>query len=200
MPKANNLLGLRFCRLEVVSRAENDKHGKTMWVCKCDCGNEIVAAGQNLLRGRTKSCGCLYEERAHRKSGTRLYSIWQSMKCRCYNKNHFEFYNYGGKGISICDEWLNDFQSFYSWAIENGYADDLTIDRIDNNKGYFPHNCRWATYKEQANNKRTNHLITYNGKTQNIAQWAKELGIKRVTLQARITRYDWDLEKALSKE
>ena len=120
------------------------------------------------------------------------------MKTRCTNPNHEAYHNYGGRGISICDEWMNDFQAFYDWAMANGYSDDLSIDRIDNDGNYCPENCRWATDKEQCNNQRSNHLITYNGKTQTIKQWAADLGIKRVTLQARLTRYHWDVEKALT--
>ena len=120
------------------------------------------------------------------------------MKTRCGNPKHHEYHNYGGKGISVCDEWKGSFQAFREWAIESGYADGLTIDRSDNEKNYCPENCRWATYKQQANNKTQNHLVTYNGKTQSIAQWAEELGINRVTLQARINRYGWDIEKAMT--
>jgi hypothetical protein len=200
MAKANELTGRRFGRLAVIERAENDKSGKTMWRCRCDCGNEMVVVGQNLLIGRTLSCGCLRRERAHGKADTRLHRIWTGMKTRCSNPKHHEFHNYGGRGIRVCAEWENNFMAFYEWALANGYQDRLTIDRENNNAGYSPENCRWATEGEQQNNRRTNHLITHNGKTQSIAQWAAELGIKRVTLQARLTRYHWDIEKAMSAE
>ena len=198
MAKFRNLVGQKFGRLTVIDRAENARCGRTMWRCKCECGNEIVAFGLNISRGATKSCGCLYEERAHRLSHTRLHRIWTGMKTRCTNPKHHEFHNYGGRGITVCDEWKNDFQSFYDWAISNGYADDLTIDRVDNNRGYSPENCRWITNNEQQNNRNCNRMITYNGKTQTLTKWADELGIKRVTLQARITRYNWNVDRALS--
>lgn len=195
MPKLIDLTGKRFGRLTVVERGQTTSN--TMWRCKCDCGNETIVAYGNLKSGRTKSCGCLYNER-HGKSHTRLYSIWVGMKTRCNNPNHHEWSNYGGRGIAICDEWQNDFISFYNWAMYNGYADNLTLDRKDNNKGYSPENCRWSTNKEQQNNRRSNHTITYNGKTQTIKQWADELGIPRITLQNRITRLHWDIEKAMT--
>lgn len=198
MAKLKDLTGHRFERLTVIERADNCKSGRSMWWCKCDCGKEICVIGQNLVRGSTKSCGCLYEERAHRKSDTRLYSIWSGMKTRCSNPHHHEFYNYGGRGIAVCAEWKENFAAFYDWAVTSGYSDSLTLDRKDNNKGYSPENCRWATKKEQQNNRNCNHLLTYNGKTQTIKQWADELGIKRVTLQGRIVRYHWDVEKALT--
>ena len=198
MPRVHDLMGQNFGRLTVVGRAENDRHGKTRWVCQCECGNVLVANGLNLLKGRTKSCGCLNKERAHGKVDTRLHRIWTCMKTRCSNPSHEAYYRYGGRGILVCDEWSNNFMSFYDWAMANGYADDLTLDRIDNDKGYYPDNCRWATNDEQNNNRRDNHLITYKGKTQTIKKWADELGINRVTLQARITRFHWDIERAMT--
>lgn len=198
MAKLRDLTGQRFTRLVVIERAENANCGRSMWRCRCDCGNEVCVIGQNLVRGRSRSCGCWFEDRKHMESHTRLYRIWTGMKTRCGNPKHHEYYNYGGKGISVCDEWKDSFQAFHEWATESGYADGLTIDRIDNEKNYCPENCRWATYKQQANNRTQNHLVTYNGKTQNIAQWAEELGINRVTLQARINRYGWDIEKAMT--
>jgi hypothetical protein len=119
------------------------------------------------------------------------------MKERCNNPNSIEFASYGGRGIKLCPEWENDFNSFYIWAKANGYTDSLSIDRIDNNKGYEPENCRWADRITQANNKRTNHYLTYNGKTQSIAQWAREIGLSQSCLRHRIYR-GWDVEKALS--
>lgn len=196
MAVVKDLTGQRFERLTVVKRLENNRHSRAMWLCKCECGNELSVIGQNLILGRTKSCGCLRKEKAHGLVQTRLHRIWTGMKTRCYNPAHEAFDRYGGAGITVCDEWKDSFRVFYDWAMSNGYADGLSIDRIDNSKGYCPENCRWASREEQQNNRRSNHLITYNGKTQTIKQWADELGIKRVTLQARITRYNWDIEKA----
>lgn len=128
----------------------------------------------------------------------RLYGIWRGMKERCYSPKHINYHRYGGRGITVCEEWINSFQEFYDWAMANGYADDLTIDRKDNDGNYEPGNCRWATQKEQANNRRTNVKITYDGKTMDIKQWADELGICYTTLFFRITN-GWPVEKAFNE-
>ena len=120
------------------------------------------------------------------------------MKKRCLNRNRSDFKYYGGRGISVCEEWQFNFENFYNWAISNGYADNLTLDRIDPNKNYCPENCRWATQKEQCENRRNNRLITAFGKTHTISQWAQITGIKFTTIKGRIDRLGWSAEKALS--
>lgn len=132
----------------------------------------------------------------HGKRNTRLYSIYAHIKERCYNANNKSYHYYGAKGIIICDEWLHDFQAFYDWAMANGYADNLTIDRIDVNGNYEPSNCRWVTMKEQSNNKSCNISIAFNGKTQTLKQWADELGINYTRLYQRIYVRGWSVEKA----
>lgn len=134
----------------------------------------------------------------HGKSNTRLYRIYKTMKCRCYNKNREEYPNYGGRGIKVCDEWLNDFMVFYNWAMDNGYKEDLTIDRIDNNKGYSPANCRWVDKKIQACNTRRNLKLTYNGVTHLISHWAELLNLDQCLLSHRYSS-GWDIEKMLTK-
>ena len=197
MSNFHDLTGQTFNRLKVIGRVP-DKRTDTYWLCECKCGNTTTVTSYCLKSGRIKSCGCLRKEGTHGKSNTRLYKIWGNMKSRCYNPNSARFSSYGMRGISVCEEWKNNFQSFYEWAITNGYNDTLSIDRIDVNGNYCPENCRWATSKEQGNNKSDSRFLTYKGKTQTLAQWAEENGIKTTTLHARINYYNWDIEKALT--
>lgn len=203
MSKLNDLTDKKFCRLTVIERAENNKHNRAQWKCICDCGNTIIVSGNALLKGNTKSCGCLTAEairksknKKHGMSNTRIFHCWSAMKDRCNNPNNKAYKNYGGRGITICPEWM-EFQPFYDWSMANGYADNLTIDRINVNGNYEPSNCQWITKKEQNNNKRNNHLIEYNGETKTIAQWAEIAGLKRRVLTQRISS-GWDIEKAMN--
>lgn len=136
----------------------------------------------------------------HGLRNTRLYNIWCCMKARCYRIKHDAYHNYGGRGITVCDEWLNDFKSFYDWANNNGYKETLTLDRIDNDKEYSPLNCKWSTRKEQNSNSRNCHYVTYNGKTQTLQQWSEELDIKMGTLWSRLRVQKWTVEKAFTTE
>ena len=200
-----DLIGQKFGMLTVLAQA-NDKIRSdgthiVMWHCMCDCGNEIIVNSGTLKSGHTKSCGCLqgehHNDSNHKTGKTRLYRIWGDMKQRCYNKNNLNFKNYGGRGIVICDEWKNSYIKFKEWAIKNGYNDDLTIEITDVNGNYCPENCKWATQLEQANNTRTNRMITFNGETLTWTQWNKKLGFKRGVLEYRLKK-GWSIEKALT--
>lgn len=204
MSKPLNLTGQRFGNLVVISRVDNYSSGKTRWLCRCDCGEEKVVLSTNLVRGLTRSCGCFNKsvtsERftKHQLSAHRLYKIWTDMKKRCANPSCKSFANYGGRGIKVCDEWKNHFQLFYTWSLCNGYSDNLSLDRIDVNGDYNPDNCRWADKLIQANNCRTNHYLTFKGKTQSIAEWARELGVSDSVIRQRLSKLGWSVEKTLS--
>lgn len=197
-----DLTGQKFNRLVVIGRAENNKNGKAVWICQCECGNYCKATTGGLKTGNNQSCGCLHKEtfsnKKHGKRNTRLYRIYAHMKCRCYDANNKDYMDYGGRGISVCDEWLNDFDSFYRWAIKNGYKDELTIERMNVDGNYEPTNCTWATRAEQCNNKRSNILITFGKKTQNLKQWSDELGTSYTKLYQRLYVRGWSVEKAFT--
>ena len=170
-----NLTGARFGRLVVLQR-DNDTvtpNGKkrVKWLCRCDCGNTVSVRSDSLRNGLTTSCGCLNRENCskinyiHGKSKTRLHKVWRSMKDRCYNPNCISYPDYGGRGITICESWLNSFMNFYDWAMASGYNQEAqygecTIDRINNSKGYSPDNCRWVDMTVQSNNRRVRRITT----------------------------------------
>ena len=202
MRKIEDLTGQQFGYLIIIEFAGIHKRN-AQWKCRCECGNEKVVMGHNLKSGNVKSCGCLRSETTsarcykHGGTNTRLYNIFSQMLNRCNNQNNTNYKDYGGRGITVCNEWLV-YQNFKAWALANGYADDLTIDRIDNDKGYSPENCRWATRKEQNGNRRNNRLITFEGETKTLSQWATDKNISRDVLRSRLDM-DWTVEDVLTK-
>lgn len=179
--------GNRYGALTVIERVANID-GKWAFLCKCDCGEFVEKQGCYLRNSIYPNCGCKRREAqiTHGMTGTRIYRIWFDMKRRCYKPNNKSYSRYGGRGITVCDEWRNNFEAFYNWAMDNGYNDNLSIDRINPNGNYEPINCRWITMSEQAKNRRNCHFITCNGRTQILADWAKETGIDRFEIVKRL--------------
>lgn len=194
--------GQKFEKLTIIELAEKrlyvDPTGKKLFKkyyrCKCDCGNEVIVYQGKLTSGQTKSCGCLTLKHGLWKS--RIYNIWRGILKRCYLKSSKDYKNYGGRGITVCDEWKNDFKAFYNWAMANKYEDNLSIDRINVNGNYEPTNCRWVKAKTQANNRSSNKLLTYKGETHTITEWAEKLNIARHLIYQRL-QANWSIEKAL---
>ena len=210
-----DLIGQKFGRLTVLGLDYIQKYiypnGKVANIyylkCQCECGKICSIRKSKLMNGYTRSCGCLRKETTaknkpattHGLHKTRLYETWHHMKQRCYDKNIKGYKNYGGRGITVCEEWKNDFKKFYDWAMQNGYTEELTIDRIDNNGNYEPSNCRWVTIKIQNRNTRANRNITYNDETHCLVEWAEILNIKKETLATRLGKLKWSIEKAFKE-
>ena len=199
--KFEDLSGKKFDRLTVIGLSDKKSGRKSYWVCQCECGNKKLVRSDKLLGGLIRSCGCLKKEQDKINLGKtthgdtpvgahkRLWQTWQGMKQRTSNPNNKSYQRYCGRGITVCEEWRESYIAFRDWALKNGYDDSLTIDRIDNNGNYEPSNCRWVTPKEQCNNRRSNVLIEWNGKTKNIQQWADETGLPYKVLHDRYHRY-----------
>jgi len=208
MAKKADLAGQRFGRLLVLYDTGERKDKRVVWRCKCDCGNEVDAVSHDLTSGDTRSCGCYQRERvaeAHTTHGMvrhgkrhPVYGVWAAILTRCENPNAKCYKNYGGRGIAVCEEW-HDPAVFIDWALAHGWKKGLSIDRIDNNGNYEPDNCRWVTSKENNRNRRSNHLISFDGKVQTMAEWADELNISYHALKHRINELDWPAERALAE-
>ena len=188
--KIKDLTNKKFGHLTVIKmNKERGPSNKVMCTCKCDCGNTVVVMSNSLTTGKTVSCGCKIQNKTHGMTNTRIYKIWADMKNRCTNTNNQSYSDYGGRGINICEKW-NEFESFYEWSKVSGYSDDLTIDRIDVNGDYEPGNCRWATYKQQNNNKRNNIYIEYDDKLITLTELSTITNINSKTLRERYNKGD----------
>lgn len=214
LANAEDLQGIVFGELTVIRRNGSNKQNRAMWLCKCSCGKEKTIASHDLKHG-TVSCGHIAAEVRRenfmkgwernringleskkkklenkkpklRKQHKRLSSIFNGMRSRCYFPNHMHYENYGGRGIKISKDWLNNYFDFEDWALKSGYADNLSIDRIDNDGDYTPNNCRWATAITQMNNRRNNHHVEIEGETKTIAQWCREYNLNWTTFRQRL--------------
>ena len=200
-----DLTGKKFGRLTVIERGSN-LGDNVRWHCVCECGNHTLSHTSSLTSGRTKSCGCLSREKfvqsrlKHGKTKTKIYQTWTGMKKRCFAKSYEHYDCYGGRGITVCDEWLgeNGFVNFYNWAISNGYAEDLEIDRIDTNGNYCPENCRWVSRTYQVRNRRTTILLEHNNEKKTLKEWCQ---IYQVDYKLAHQRYKkgWNFERIFSK-
>ncbi|MEW9304493.1 hypothetical protein [Labrys neptuniae] len=193
-----DMTGRRFGRWTVSHFAGNRR-----WHCQCNCGTEKAVDGGSLRSGKT--LGCIKcspskgNQRTHGGRRSRLYTIWCAMKARCLNPKEASFARYGARGIRVCGEWISDFAAFRAWALANGYQEDLTIDRKNNDGHYEPANCRWATYAEQNRNYGRNRPLLFNGRYVLIPDLAAEYGLPQDIVKNRIRRYGWPIERALTE-
>ena len=208
--RINDMSNLKFNRLTVLS-FNGRINGHSYWECLCDCGNKTIVEGYNIRNGITKSCGCYAVERlkqrgkyavlpdmkTHGLSNSKLYAVWSTMKARCLNKNNHAYSRYGGRGIKVCDRWLHSFENFFA-DMSGSYKDGLTLERKNVNGNYEYENCKWATYKEQARNTRSNIRFVQDGKEITLAQYCEDNNIKLGLVHRRL-RDGWDLKDAISK-
>jgi hypothetical protein len=199
-----NLVGQKFGKLTVLERAPSRPNVRgAFWKCKCDCNLIIVTAAGDLKRGHTTQCRlCAIEQRrvkntTHGDSQTRLYDCWKAMKRRCEDEKQDGYKFYGARGIKVCEDW-HDYFKFRNWALQNGFEEDLEIDRIDSYGNYEPSNCKWSTELEQQRNRRNNVSIMWNGETHILIEWSEMLGIKLDTLHKRLYKYNWSVDRAFT--
>jgi len=195
-----NIIGLRFGRLLVTGATEIDRRGRKQWECLCDCGTVCLVIHTNLITGKTKSCGCINTERItkHGHSHSRIYRIWIGIRARCFNPNNESYYRYGGRGIKVCDRWLN-FELFYK-DVSPSYKPDLSLDRFpDNNGDYEPNNFRWANRSQQARNMRSNRFLTINGDKKTVVEWCEIYNVSKKCIYVRLKRGWSDFESVFGK-
>lgn len=196
----SDLVGKRYGKLTVIERAGSDKYKQALWLCKCECGNTKITNTNRLNAGKTKSCGCTNKgNTSHGLCGTRIHAIHRDMLARCNNPHKTRYERYGGRGIKVCDEWKGKegLTHFYHWSIENGYTDNLTIDRIDKDGNYEPSNCRWVGYKAQSNNTSRNIYINIDNQTHTLAEWCEIRNLEYTKVYQRIHTLKWSYERAL---
>ena len=208
MPKPLDLIGQKFGMLTVVEKSQETSSRGQRWICVCDCGNIKQKSVQtyHLTHSKIISCGCVGtynrvhfgdKRKTHGSPDKKLYWVWSTMKGRCLNPKNKQYKDYGARGINVCFDWLK-FENFYNWALCNGYTQGLKIERMDNNSGYSPNNCKWANNFEQSQNRRRTHHITRNGVTKTIAEWCRELGLNESTIHQRF-RKGCDIDKLFNK-
>lgn len=180
-----DITGNRYGKLVVIGIVGKNENGHVLWRCECDCGNTRDIDGWYLRVGKAKCCGCSVKQEKHGLCKTRLYGIWRGMKRRCNNPKSKDYPGYGGKGVCVCKEWNDSFKAFSEWALQNGYTDELTIDRIDSTGNYEPSNCRWADIVVQNNNLSKNVYITIDGETHTMKEWSRITGVKYDTIKYR---------------
>lgn len=205
MRKPLDLTNKKFNYLTVTEQMSRDQYGNLLYKCICDCGKETVTRSTYLINGHTKSCGCLrkngHPKHNHNQKGkvSRTYRIWTGILTRCRNQNSDDYKNYGGRGIKVCERWSNKKNGFINFFKDMGECPDgLTIDRTNNNKGYYKSNCIWTTMKIQQRNRRDNNVLEYNNKKLCIAEWSEVIGIRQGTIKRRL-ELGWPIEKALTK-
>lgn len=194
--KAMDLSGQRFGKLVAIENVGKQNGRESLWKCQCECGKIIVVSIGHLRSGHTKSCGCLKNK--HNVSNKRIYTIWKNMIARCGKPNRKDSKYYFLKGITVCQEW-HTYKNFEEWALQNGYADGLTIDRINSTGNYEPSNCRWLSIQEQQRNKCNNDWFVHNGEKKCLAEWAEIYGIKQKTLWDRIYKLGYSFEDAVKR-
>lgn len=203
MSLCKDLLNQKFGQLTVVQKLKMNNHREMEWLCVCDCGREHISTSNRLTRGQTTCCKeCMKNKISisntkHSCKPEALWCCYQNMKTRCYNKKYSLYHRYGGRGISVCEEWYNSFVSFRDWAFNSGWEEGLSLDRIDNNGNYCPENCKWSTVQEQSNNRHTNRILTANGVSDTMANWSRKLNIPYYVIQYRLEK-GWDDAKTLT--
>lgn len=204
MSRIRDLTGKKFGKLYVTGLNPSRRRNKACWDCLCECGNSVTVLGTSLTSGNTKSCGCASRVKTHAKPTKynspeeySIYDSWRGMLRRCENPHADSYKYYGLRGISVCEEW-HDFKNFYDWALKNGWAPGLSIDRICTNDGYYPGNCRWADRTTQANNRSNSKIIEYNGRTQTLAEWCTELNLSYRKTYMRLYN-GWSVERSFEE-